>query len=68
MRLWLRRKHPESKKHYALHEFDGADTSCLAVKTKGLNLNNYEVTGGVQLNEHICSACQIAIAERRGKL
>ncbi len=63
MRLWLRRKEQPT----ALHEFDGSDTSCKAVQIKGLNLNNYEVTGKVWEREHICSACQIAIAERRGK-
>lgn len=67
MRLWLRRKDQQVGKHYALHEFDGEDTSCFAVKVKGMNLDNYEITGGVQTGEHICLACQTAIAERRGK-
>ena len=67
MRLWLRRKNQQEGKHYALHEFDGAETSCLAIAIKGLNLNNYEVTGGVHKDERICQACQTAIAERRGK-
>lgn len=68
MRLWLRRKDQKPNKHYAIHEFDGNETSCMAVQIKGLNLGNYEVTGGVHADEHVCSACQLAIAERRGRL
>lgn len=63
MRIWLRRKGKP------LHEMNGAmtDTSCFAVQLKGMKLERYEVTGKVQSGERICCACQIAIAERRGK-
>jgi hypothetical protein len=63
MRIWLRRKN----KVTALHELDGSDTACKAVQCKGMNLENYERTGKVQQGERICSECQVAIAERRGK-
>lgn len=63
MRVWLRR---EGK---ALHELNqsGTDTTCLAVRLKGMVLERYERTGRPQAGERICQACQAAIAERRGK-
>lgn len=68
MRLWLRRRNQPPNKRYAIHEFNGTDTSCMAAQIKGMNLGNYDVTGVVHADEHVCSACQIAIAERRGRL
>lgn len=67
MRIWLRRKRQQEEKQHAVHEFNGSDTTCFAVQLKGLNLQNYEVTGRVFANEHVCSACQTGIAVRRGK-
>lgn len=63
MRLWLRRK----DKPVAIREFDGSDTACKAVQLKSMNLANYDVTGKVFADERVCCACQVAIAERRGR-
>jgi len=67
MRLWLRRKKIERGGNRVIHEFSGTDTSCFAVQTKGLKLENYNVIGKVYADEKVCQACQFAIAERRGK-
>jgi hypothetical protein len=67
MRLWLRRKNQKKGKPYAVHEFSGKDTTCLAVLTKGMNLEHYEVTGKVQTGERVCQACQYGIAVRNDK-
>lgn len=65
MRLWLRRK--SQVKSQVVHEWQGKDTSCLAVGLKGLKLDSFDVTGKVYAGERVCQACQTAIAERRGK-
>jgi hypothetical protein len=62
MRLWLKRNNKP-----IIHEWNGDDTACLAVQLKGLNLEHYIITGKALIDDHVCCACQIAIAESRGK-
>lgn len=68
MRIWIRRKNQEDGKHYALHAWSGEDTACHAVQFQGMNLSHYQVTGKAHEGERICSKCQLAIAESRGRL
>lgn len=68
MRIWVRRKDQQPGKHYAVHEWLGEDTSCRAIAVQGMNLAHYEIVGKAYNDEHVCSKCQLVIAERRGRL
>jgi hypothetical protein len=68
VRIWIRRKDQKAGKHYALHDWLGTDTACHAIQFQGMNLAHYDVAGKAYEGERICSKCQLAIAESRGRL